>query len=44
MNIQLVWLLIKQLNKASEILEQDGPMTKAEADIAQANKKLDITL
>jgi len=36
--------LIKQLNKASEILEQDGPMTKAEADIAQANKKLDITL
>jgi len=36
--------LIKQLNKASEILEQDGPMTKKEADIAQADGKLNLVL
>lgn len=36
--------LIKQLNKASEILEQDGPMTKKEANIAEKNGELDITL
>lgn len=36
--------LIKQLNKASEILEQKGPMTKKEADVALLNNKLDIIL
>jgi hypothetical protein len=36
--------LIEQLNKASEILEQEGPMTRGEADIALKNNKLDVIL
>lgn len=36
--------LIKQLNKASEILEQDGPMTKEEANIAFNENKLNFVL
>lgn len=36
--------LINELNKASEILEQKGPMTTREADIAQTCGSLDVIL
>ena len=37
-------ILIEQLEKASEILASDGPMTKKEADRAEKLGKLDIVL